>query len=141
MMDKEIKDANKCREMLKGNILKVSIINDFVNILKLKNSFDTETTIKGDDLLKLIDYADKNKKRISTVFNIPEIQKETIEDKQKFRLLYPFIEKCINNWSGCYLVAEKKDRNHRPTLLKLNGVNYFNIMKEKHIDSEIDFIE
>ena len=127
--------------MIKGNIVKLNIINDFVKILKINNTYDLETIIKREDMENLISYVEKNKKRISNIFNINDNIKDEIEASKKFRMYYPYIDKCISNWSGCYLTINKKDRNKCPTLFKLSGINYFNIMKDKANNIEPNFID
>jgi hypothetical protein len=137
MVEKEISDSNRCREMIKGNILKLGVIRDFVKILKIKNSFDTTTPIKRPEIDAVIDYVHKNIKRISTIFNIADIEK--MEDKQKYRLLFPVVEKCFQNWSGCHLITEKRDRTNKGVLYSLSGIDYYNIIKDKSVES--DFLE
>jgi len=141
LIEKEIDEANKCKEMIKGHILKLNIINDFVKILKINNTYDMETVIKREDMENLISYVEKNKKRISNIFNISDNIKDELDVGKKFRMYYPYIDKCISNWSGCYLTVNKKDRNKCPTLFKLSGINYFNIMKDKANNIEPNFID
>jgi hypothetical protein len=137
ILEKEISDSNKCREMVKGNVLKLAVIRDFVKILKINNSFDTITKINRTEVDSLVDYVHKNIKKISTIFNIADIEK--MEEKQKYRLLFPVIEKCFNNWSGCNLITEKRDRNKKSILYSLSGIDYYNIIKDKSV--ETDFLE
>jgi len=141
LIEKEIDEANKCKEMIKGHILKLNVINDFVKILKINNTYDMETVIKREDMENLISYVEKNKKRISNIFNISDNIKDELDAGKKFRMYYPYIDKCISNWSGCYLTVNKKDRNKCPILFKLSGINYFNIMKDKANNIEPNFID
>jgi len=141
MIEKEISDSNKCKEMIKGQMLRLSIIKDFTKILKLNNTFDRETIVKREDVDILIKYVEDNRKKITTSFNFVDRAKQQVEEKDKYRTFYPYIEECLKNWSGCYLVVEKKhSSSKKPILFKLNGIDYFSIMKDS-TGGEVDFIE
>jgi nitrogenase molybdenum-iron protein alpha/beta subunit len=136
MIDAEITESNNCKEMIRGHFLKLSIINKFVDTLKIKNTFDTSTVIKREDIETLIPYIEQNRKRISNIFDFDDTAKDTVDDKYKYKSFFPYIERCITNWSGCYFTIEKKDSHtKKPTSYKLSGINYYNLIRDNTINN------
>jgi len=142
MIEKDIYESDGVKEMIKGHFLKLGIINKFIEILKIKNTFDTETIIKREDVELLIPYIEKNRKKISTIFDFDDIVKEKVDEKFKYKSFFPYIEKCITNWSGCYFTIDKKD-NHRKIAIsyKLSGMNFYDLIRDKKIETKNDFQE
>ena len=135
MIDTDINDSNNCKEMIKGHFLKLSIINKFVETLGINNTFDTTTTIDRDDIEKLIPYVEQNRKRICNIFDFDDTAKDNVDTKYKYKSFFPYIERCITNWSGCYFKIEKKDSHtKKPISYKLSGSNFYDLIKDKKIE-------
>jgi nitrogenase molybdenum-iron protein alpha/beta subunit len=142
MIEKDIYDSDGCKEMIKGHFLKIGIINKFVEILKIKNTFDIDTIIKRDDIELLIPYIEKNRKKISTIFDFDDTVKDKVDEKYKYKSFFPYIERCITNWSGCYFTIDKKDSHtKKPISYKLSGMNFYDLIRDKKIETKNDFQE
>jgi hypothetical protein len=137
MIESDIYNSNNCKEMIKGHFLKLSIINKFVEVLKIKNTFDNETLIDRKNIELLIPYVEQNRKKISNIFDFDDTAKENVDEKYKYKAFLPYIERCITNWSGCYFKIEKKDSHtKKPISYKLSGNNFFNLIKDKKIENK-----
>jgi len=136
MIENEINDSNKCKEMIKGHFLKLSIIKKIVETLKIENSFDTNTIIPRENINQLISYMETNRKRISNIFDFDDSAKDNVDAKYKFKSFMPYIERCITNWSGCYFKGECKDSHTKQfKSYRLSGKNFYELIKDKKIEN------
>jgi hypothetical protein len=136
MIENEINDSNKCKEMIKGHFLKLSIIKKIVETLKIENSFDTNTIIPRENINQLISYIETNRKRISNIFDFDDSAKDNVDPKYKFKSFMPYIERCITNWSGCYFKGACKDSHTKQfKSYVLSGKNFYELIKDKKIQN------
>ena len=137
VLEKDLMNANKLRDKMRGEFIKLMIMTHFKNTLKLKSCFDTETIIKASDLNKLTKYILDNRKKLSILFNY--------EDKcgeDNFKTANIIFKKIFNNWSGLNLVIDKKNSNTKKAeTYKFSGVDYYKHIIDRKPEEEIKFID
>jgi len=124
---KDVDNADGFSETIKMNSQRVAYINILNEKLGLQNSCEFKT-LTISTINSVIDFLNKNKNDINTIFNLTH--KESITDTDKPTIL---LRQIYNKWSGTKLVVTKRGNQNKAIEYEIGNKEFslWNIIKEK----------